>query len=398
MARRPVDGPLLRYDLSPLWQVHDLYFTSIGIQAWSTGAIPYSGVSNYNEAFKKARLLIANFLKSKPIGELRILEVGAGYGEFAKNFLTAFRDLCISQDVDFHSRLKYYITDYAELTLEQLQASGRLKDFESQIVFVRFDILDQQAFADLNFDAILGNYILDQLPARVFAKTADKYLEKYLAVEDLTNYFQKQSNSGFWLRRNKWIKHVKKQVEFIEIDWLGELSLSRREILDTCFKANKESTIVYSYGALRALRNFLHLLKPTGLIICSDFNASTRSGIDNYEPCYYGNSMAQPVNFEFLYKYFNFGRSNSFKQSRQDQGYQQVLIYEDPIKPLHTLILTRPDFPESLDLGLNYREVYYQNWFLRMIYRYLVELQLSVILFLIVAVICCVIAIVRNAM
>lgn len=361
--------------MSPLWRAHDFYFRSIGLKAWTSGAVPYSGVCNYNEAFKKAYLLIENF-KNKNLDEILILEVAAGYGEFAKNFIEAFTNISRHEGLQLHKKIKYYISDYSSTTLNELKASKRLDKFKEYIEFLEFDVLKRNL--ELRFDAVLGNYILDQFPARVFAKDGEKYLEKYISVDPQIESHKK------YLRKNKWIKHLKKQIRFIEIDLDKEISLSHREILETCFKKNKNSTVVYSYTSLKVVNNLLYLLKPNGILVLSDFNASTRSGIDPYEPCYYGNSIAHPVNFEFLCKYFN-PSSNDYLNNK-DYNYQLALLYEDPIKPLHTLILTRPEFSTRLELGQIYYSVYHKNLILRWIHKYLIELQISLGIFLVIMV------------
>ena len=379
-----------RFDESPLWQIHRDYFKEVGIKAWSSGEIPYSGISNYNEAYKKAKLLVSNFKNFIQDGEeIRILEVGAGYGEFAKNFLSAFKDICEYESLDYFSRLKYFLSDFSSKTLDELEKSKRLKDYRDKLVFLEFDAMDKflwrNSLAEASFNAVFANYLLDQLPARVFVKDADKYFEKYISVEDPEPYKNKKS----FFSNRRWIKKLKKKVEFRPVNLNQELNLEHFQVLETCFRLDKASTVVYSYGALKAVKNFLYLLKPNGIMVCSDFNASTKPRFDNFEPCYYGNSLAQAVNFEFIYKYFS--QTFSIEDSKQLQhkltnkfGYQEVLIYEDPIKPLHTLILTRPDFPLGLELGEIYKSVYHTNWFLRALYRYVVELQLSFWLFLVV--------------
>lgn len=379
-----------RFDESPIWQIHDTYFKEVGIKAWTSGEIPYSGICNYNEAYKKARLLISNFTNTHTKNEtIQILEIGAGFGEFAKNFLMAFEDICRAEDLDYYSRLNYVISDYSIKTLEELEASNRLKDFRERISFVKFDALDQysrkNSFGDSCFDAIFANYLLDQLPARVFVKDGDKFFEKYLAIEDPSKYENNKPIFG----RHRWIKKLKKKTEFREVELEKEISLEHFLILSTCFRTDKASTVVYSYGALKAVKNFMYLLKPSGIIVCSDFNASTKPGYDDFEPCYYGNSLAQAVNFEFIFKYF--AQTFSIEDSKQLEhkldshiGYQEILIYEDPIKPLHTLILTRPDYEFGLELGSIYKSVYHTNWFLRALYRFVVEMQLSFYLFVLV--------------
>lgn len=388
---REVDfGPYYRYDRSPIWRLHDDYFQTRGLKAWSRGEVPYSGICNFVEAYKKARFLIDNFKQLEQCSDFAnqrifILEVGAGYGEFALNFLAAFKEICVAEQLNYMERLSYVISDYSQKTLDELKNSNRLDAYRNILDFARFDVLDKFSWRTASdallerdkFDAIFANYLLDQLPARIFARAGDKYYEKYLSIENQEIYAKKKS----WLGKNFWIKKMKKKHEFREINWQEELSLEHRDILDTCFKRDKPSTIVYSYGALEAIKNFLYLLKPTGILICSDFNASAKPGFDSFEPCYYGNSLAQAVNYEFVFKYFMDAQSNrnriDHKIIGKNLGHQLTLIYEDPIKPLHTFFLTRPDYPGELELGAIYKKVYQQNWFLRSFYRFLVELQLG---------------------
>lgn len=356
--------PYRRFDESPLWEIHRHYFKTIGIQAWQRGHIPYSGISNFTEAYKKARLLVSNLNISKPPEIIRILEVGAGYGEFAKNFLSALQEICRVENLDYYSRLEYHLSDFSQTTLDELKNSGRMDEFKDHIQYVVFDALDKYSSLEKSsYDMLFANYLLDQFHARVFAQTNKGYLEKYISIEDPLPYIEKQSKKGFSWNKYHWIKSLKKLIEFRTVDLEQEISLADLEVLETCFRQDKSSTVVYSYGSLAAVKNFMLLIKPTGIIVCSDFNAATKPGVDNFEPCYYGNSLAQAVNFEFIYKYFI--------------DHQIALIFEDPVKPLHTLILTRPDFPYPLELGEIYQKVYHQNWFIRMIYRFLVELQLG---------------------
>ncbi len=386
-------GPFYRYDESPIWQIHRDYFYNIGLKAWSSGEIPYSGVSNFAEAYKKARLFSENLKNARlhDSGTIDILEIGAGYGEFAKNFLAAFEAISKAENLDFFERSRYIISDFSQKTLDELSGSKRLDEFKSKIDFVKFDALNKYNWQDCSgkikaqsFDLLMANYLLDQLPARVFVKDQDHYYEKYLALEDFATYQKQQAHPITKFFRRNYVKKLSKKTEFREIDLEQELSLEHLQIMETCFRQNKASTVVYSYAALAAIKNFLYLLKDSGLIICSDFNASSKPGFDEFEPCYYGNSIAQAVNFEFIYKYFyssasieEFSEIDHKLADAEHIGHQLALVYEDPIKPLHTLIMTNPKFKYSLELGEIYQDVYHKNWLLRALYKFMVEMQLG---------------------
>ena len=373
-----------RFDKSDLWQVHNEYFLSRGLKAWSKGEVPYSGISNYFEAYKKAIFFYESLENLDEIsGEINILELGCGNGEFALNFLKAFNEIEEAKlkhgiDNKFFQKLKYTLSDYSQTTLDELKATDKFEDYQDKIAYQIADInFEMHELESESFDLIMCNYLLDQLPARIIAKdqNTQKYYEKYLYVD---------------LESSKKIKRLKKKFEFRELDFEDEIKLDHQIVLDSCFRAKSKSTIVYSYGALRAVCRILFKLKKSGVLIASDFNASSKPGFDDFDPCYYGNSLAQAVNFEFLCKYFyteeqeGFDLSNiSYKKLDKD-NHQFILIYEDPIKPLHTFILTRPDYPKSLKLNAIYDKVYKQNFLARGLFVYLVELKYSIILFLLI--------------
>lgn len=359
-----------RYDKSKIWSIHNDYFLNCGLKAWTKGEVPYTGVSNYNEALKKAKLVIENLKNIYNQDQndnlpIKIIEIGAGMGVFAYNFLTAFEKICESEKLYFYENLEFYFTDFSKKTLEEVQTSKRLKNYEHKIKFIQFDIndsnLENSQLQESAFDVVLANYLLDQLPARVFAKTNNGIIEKYIKLEDKEKTLAKK------VKPKKWIKKIKKTYQFRDFDF-SSIPPKEQKILEQNFRIDKASTIVYSYGALAAVKSFMKMIKQNGLIICSDFNASNKPGVDIFEPCYYGNSLAQAVNFELICKYF----SNSS---------QKYLLYEDPLQPLHTVILTRPGFQHSLKLSQTYEFVYKKNRLVRMLYKYFKDLYWCFVIF-----------------
>ncbi len=373
-----------RYDESLIWRIHRSYFFERGIQAWSKGEVPYSGLSSYEEAYKKARLFADNLQQGPKTVPVRVLELGAGYGEFARNFLKAFAQICNQEGLPYYEQLEYYVSDFSETNIRELANSGRLRtygtlDLSSRIKFALYDALDKNSLMDAEthlglsehrFDLILANYVLDQFKVRIFVRSQSltlaqsssetasryKYFEKYLALYD------KPQHIALYHKRKK-LKSISKPYQYRELDLEDELEPKDFQILNSCFRAASSSAVSYPYEALLVLQNCLALLKPSGVIICSDFNSSSKAGFDPLEPCYYANSLAEGVNFEFLSKYF------------QDQEF--YLLYEDPIHPLHTFILTRPEFNQRLELGEIYRQVYLGNGFLRLFYKILREFYLG---------------------
>jgi len=370
-----------RYDKSELWTFHNYYFQNIGLKAWDSGSLPYTGVSSYSEALKKALLVIENLQLagfSSNDKTIKILEIGAGSGAFAENFLLAFENICLREDLDFHRRMKYFLTDYSEKTLDEIKKKKRIREFPN-LIFSAFDVLEDVRTSSLSaslgsFQVILSTYLLDQLPCRVIAKKNQEFFEKYIKLEVPEKYLNDEKLlSEKLLRKKKWIKKIKKCFEFRKIDDENSIPEDDLEVLKLCFRKTPESTVIYSYAAKHALENCFRLLDAeAGLIICSDFNAAARNGVDYYEPCYYGNSLAEPVNFDFLYK--------SFAKN------QKAILFEDPVKPLHTLILCGEAFKHPLKLGMSYERVFKKNLFLKMFYQFMLEIKQSVYILLIISI------------
>jgi len=407
--------------------------------------VPYSGLSSYDEAYKKARLFVDN-LKSRhckeagdkvtqsvilskaknptqwiaspaarndessraseaavaiPMLPIRVLEVGAGYGEFALNFITAMRDICQREHLDYYDRLEYHLSDFSQRTIDELRSSGRLAEHESKIKYMLYDTLDNsslrhceagtaeaihlrsEAIPKLTFNLILANYLLDQFHVRIFVRSHGKYYEKYIALYDEEKRIAKYHAGK---PERKWIKRIRKRHQFREVDLSDEIPALHLELLKSCFRFGAQASAVsYPYEALQVLENWLALLAPAGIIIVSDFNCASKSGYDALEPCYYGNSLAEGVNFSFITKYFSYSKFRDAmvealdlpSGTRMRSSQQLALLYEDPIRPLHTLILTNNDFTQALELGESYQRVYMSNWLLRIFYKVMREIQVG---------------------
>ncbi len=376
--------------------------------------MPYSGLSSYDEAYKKARLFIDNLRhREERAGEamtrsvilseakdphaaiegsfalraqddvIRVLEVGAGYGEFALNFITAMRDISEREDLNYYERLEYHLSDFSQRTIDELRESGRLASHEAKIKYMLYDTLDNSTLRHMRFNLILANYLLDQFRVRIFVRGADKYYEKYIALYDQQKRIDKYLAGK---PERKWIKRIKKKYQFRELDLADEIPALHFELLRSCFRFGaRASAVSYPYEALKVLENWLSLLARAGIIIVSDFNCASKSGFDTLEPCYYGNSLAEGVNFDFITKYFSYSKFrdamvealDSPSGSRMRSGQQLSLLYEDPVRPLHTLILTNNDFEHRLELGDSYGRVYLSNWFLRIFYKVMREIQVG---------------------
>ena len=102
-------GKLKRFDQSEIWEVHRSYFIESGLSPWQLGYLPHSGVTNYEEAFKKASFFITNLKFLEEQGEsfesITVLEIGSGSGHFARNFMKAFELISKERGLGYFEKL-----------------------------------------------------------------------------------------------------------------------------------------------------------------------------------------------------------------------------------------------------------------------------------------------------
>lgn len=160
------------YEDSLLWSLHRDYYQQEGLDAFLRQEVPYNISSNPCLAAQSLRLLMASAPAPGPA--LNVLEIGAGLGVFAHNFLRALEATAPEQT------LCYWLSDYSAPGLRQLaahpifaawQASGRLRicllDGE------RSELARDLAGEPLQLppmDLIIANYVFSTLPTAVLMR------------------------------------------------------------------------------------------------------------------------------------------------------------------------------------------------------------------------------------
>lgn len=173
------------YEQSLLWTLHRDYYQQQGLDAFLRQEVPYNISSNPCLAAQTLRLLQA----TQPDQTLHVLEIGAGLGIFAYNFLqelttrTPERELC------------YWLSDYSLPGLRQLAAqpafaawiaSGRLRlclidgenpqqawDLDGQVLPLPTD----------GFALIVANYVFSTLPTAVLLRQQGQWLRQLTRLE-----------------------------------------------------------------------------------------------------------------------------------------------------------------------------------------------------------------------
>jgi SAM-dependent methyltransferase len=108
------------------WELSELHWNQQGILPFVENDVPFLINNSGRLSEHAAALLFANCLETLGAGSIRVLELGAGTGLFARYFLNAFRAICLQENRDFYQRLIYYVTDRSMRTVQQWQGKFSL--------------------------------------------------------------------------------------------------------------------------------------------------------------------------------------------------------------------------------------------------------------------------------
>ena len=169
-----------RFADSKLWDLQRSFFNEQGVKAWQDGIVPHYITSSSYVARSYAQLAAAWIVDQNHAGEssLRILELGAGSGQFTFHFLRHLETLWqrhypAADGLPF----TYVMSDVAARNLEFWKTHPRLQHWHEQGV-LQFALFDVEQDESLKIDGsnetwcrhdgkgpllVIGNYLFDSI-------------------------------------------------------------------------------------------------------------------------------------------------------------------------------------------------------------------------------------------
>ncbi|TNF37883.1 MAG: tetratricopeptide repeat protein [Deltaproteobacteria bacterium] len=306
------------FDRSIQWKLHHAYWAQRGVDAWSSGEVPWLSTSNFPTARQHAQLFHAVVADLEARGALApgdlvwLLEGGCGNGRFAANFLRALELL----DPALLERTRYLISDYSEKNLGEVVDQPHVAPWIARGVMVPalYDMNDPQRVRLRDGGTLthalaffVSSYVSCVLPMKHIQKRADgswhELLVEIRADVDRPEGATERFISDLVADATRY--NLLKNLE-LHFDW-GEVDLdalfdhgSHADVVRAIVGDAEEATVGYPYGFFDFLRELQPLMLEGGVVLTNDYGSVSRDRIEGRferRPQMYGNSLAQDINF-----------------------------------------------------------------------------------------------------
>jgi len=308
----PVAEPWTRYEDSLQWRIHHAYYQQRGASAWLDHEIPYQSTSNIGAVQRHVRIFAA-LVAERPSDDrpLWVLEVGAGSGHFAANFLKALA----RHDPKLAARTRYVTSDYAPKSLADLARSRHLGGAiaAGQVVPALFDINVGGSLRDpggeplslpdgTQFSLVVANYVCSAIAmtplqkegstwSELYVETRERSPETRLSDDSLAALAARPNALANLPRTNAW-KPLNDDLRATFGGFHGDIIAAATANYDI-------ATLFYP----RRYFDFLRTIGPLSgdaLIVTCDYGSIRSSVIRGHfgrPPQHYGNSLGQRVVF-----------------------------------------------------------------------------------------------------
>jgi hypothetical protein len=191
-ARRVLGEPTPLVD-SVIWELQRSAYEQMGTTGWQSGVVPQWVTTNPVVAEAYAKVVVGLFrdldasaarLDREPDQPIYIVELGAGSGRFAYNFVRILSDLLGRARLESRS-FRYICTDLAEKNIQSWMRHPLMAEHIDRGVvdFARFDVAHEDALqlrisgatlraGDIRRPlVVIANYLFDSVPSDVFRST-----------------------------------------------------------------------------------------------------------------------------------------------------------------------------------------------------------------------------------
>ena len=308
----------VRFSESMIWSLQRRYYADKGPAAWHSGEVPSYATCNTYIARSYVRVVLAYLRDARAAGILDpakpvyIIELAAGVGRFAYQFLVKLREL-LPQTSLADLEVRYVMTDFARANLEGWSQHPHLAAFarDGRLGFGTFDVdsddkitlLGGQVLSADTVDnpvVVLANYAFDTFRVDLF-RVENGALHEVTATVKSTSPAPDLADPAAVLPTLKFEYGHRVAPE----PYYDDPALER--VLTHYKQRIPEVTFTIPYGGLRCLGRLLQLSRQRLLLVSSDKAFTQEDELYYQEQAgmqLHGGSFSLMVNFPAIGRYF----------------------------------------------------------------------------------------------
>ena len=362
-ARDTVMQPFRPLTESLEWELSGLHWQRAGLMPFVENDVPFLVNNSGFLSEHVAAVMFANCAEFAPTESIRVLELGAGMGLFARYFLNAFKLICAQEERDFFDRLIYYVSDQSMQTVQHWRERNQFAAFPAgRVVLGTCDAVQPNIFHSIDGEtitlsalkAVVCNYVLDVLPATVVRRAGSGALTEELRVQ--THLIDDKNTLAQFTRLTP--AEVRalatSQDDAQKSQLIGLLSLLDFEtkffpvakpdaLIDEALQdATAGGRVVVNHGAIACLSASLAVLDASGFIVVSDYGPVQSAQVSDHAMSQrFGPTSALGLNFPLLERYFS-ARDGVVTTAEGDDE-----------RGIHARLFTRKNLPDTIESFCN---------------------------------------------
>lgn len=341
------------------WELSELHWERQGLRPFVEEEVPFLVNNSGRLSEHAAAVLYANCLAHPGSGPIRVLELGAGTGLFARYFLDAFQAICEQEGKDFHTRLVYHASDRSMRTVAQWCERGLFDGHDpARVIPGCCDALQPGRLVGMSgqivelrgMRAVFCNYVLDVLPATVLrtgVQGAEELHVRTRLTEDralVAQYTRLSPAALHELARSTSAQDKARLVPLMSLfDFETRFMPINQDVApppglvnDALVGTQPQERVVLNHGAIACLQACCALLDDTGFVLVNDYGPVQHDEVAGHSASQrFGPTSALGLNFPFLERFF--GRTHQVVTPRDDEQ-----------RGIHSRLLLRRDLPATV--------------------------------------------------
>lgn len=338
------------------WQLASLSWGDLGILPFAESDVPFIITNSGRLSEHTAVVLFESCKLAPPMETIRVMELGAGTGLFARLFLDSFRKLCAQQNADYYDRLSYIITDASKRSIEQWKERSIFEEHGQRVQPIHCNASSKEDFNKIkkqSLRAVFCNYILDVLPSTIVRQGKDGLEELHIRthlVGDSSVVAQHTDLSYEQIANIAGSQDPEQHRKLLPLVTLLELETDFKPIDPVLKNLSQEALAIQSnlekvllnYGAMGCLESCGELLEKNGFILVNDYGPVDTMDVEKQMVSQrFGPTVALGINFPLLQKYLS------------AKSLRIVVPNNDAEAPIHARLISRngESVPEEVFLN-----------------------------------------------